>query len=175
MTINELVALAGESPTLIAIALAAPPALAALTLLAGRDPIGRSPTRYLFAVLVYLVCVPGMLAAVITGYTFFFQNADLREVDALVYFGPIGAMVLTLILIGRRTPLSRVPGFGQIGGLMVLLGVSFAVALVLQRLRVWVVFGGGLGALLLLGVGVFVVLRVATRRVFGQPAKPDAP
>lgn len=171
MTIAEFAAFAGDHPAVIAALLALPPVLALLAMAGGRDPLGQSPRRYLFSALVYLVAVPGMLATVVTAYVLFFQNADLLQLDILVYFAPIATMILTLVLIGRTTPLSNVPGFGRIGGLMLMLGASFAAALIIQRTRIWVVFAGGLGSLLLLGLGLYLAIRIGAARLFGDDAR----
>ncbi len=167
MTIHELAQYAGEQPALIGGLLAIPPVLALLAMLGGRDPAGRGRRRYLFTALVYLVAIPGMLATVLTAYVLFFLGGDLLQLDILVYFAPIATMVLTLALVARTTPLSNVPGFGRIGGLMLMLGAAFALALILQKTRIWVVFVGGLGTLLIIGLVLFVAMRVGAARLFG--------
>lgn len=167
MTIQELAAFASESPALVGGVLAAPPLLALLAALPGRDPMGESPRRYLFSLLIYLVCIPGILAVVTTGYIVFFQNMNLLELDLLFYFGPIATMVATLALIKRTTELDRVPGFGRIGGMMVMMTAAFAAAFILQRTHIWVVFGGGLGSLLILGLGLYLLITVGWRRMMG--------
>ena len=168
MTIEELAQTAATQPALIGGALAAPPVLALLAMLGGRDPAGVGPRRYLFAGLIYLVCVPGIMATVITAYALLFDGVSLLSLDVLVYFGPIVSMALTLMLVGRTTPLDKVPGFGRIGGLMLMMGAAFFVAFLLQRMRIWVLFAGGLGSLLVLGLVLFVALRLGASRAFGN-------
>jgi len=167
MTIEEFAATASQRPALIGAFLAIPPLLALLGMLGGRDPAGASGRRYLFATLVYLVCIPGIMATVITGYALFFEGANLLAMDVLVYFGPIVSMGLTLMLIARTTPLERVPGFGRIGGLMLMMGAAFFAAFILQRTRIWIVFAGGLGSLLIVGLVLFVAMRFGAARFFG--------
>lgn len=171
MTIQELATAAAGAPALVGAILAVPPALALLAMTGGRDPAGLGPRRYLFAGLVYLVSVPGIMAAVITAYALFFEGANLLELDVLVYFGPVLTMVATLVLIARTTPLSNVPGFGRIGGLMLMMGAAFFAALIIQRTRIWVVFAGGLGSLLILGLALFVAMRLGAARLFGDDAR----
>jgi len=50
---------------------------------------------------VYLVCIPGLLASVLTSYSLFFRHADLLNVNLAVYFLPIISMIVTLILIHK--------------------------------------------------------------------------
>lgn len=168
MTIEELAQTAATQPALIGGFLVAPIVLAALAMIGGRDPAGTSPRRYLFAALIYLVCVPGIMATVITAYALLFDGASLLALDVLVYFGPIVSMALTLMLVSRTTPLDRVPGFGRIGGLMLMMGAAFFVAFILQRMRIWVLFAGGLGSLLVLGLVLFFALRIGAARAFGN-------
>lgn len=167
MTLNELIDLAGRDPAPIAVLLTLPPALALLARLGGPDPAGRSPRRYLFTALVYLACIPGIMAAVLTAYTLTL-GANLLELNVLVFFAPIVTMLATLVFISRTTPLDRVPGFDRIGGLMLMLAAAFALALFIQRTRIWIVFAGGLGSLLVLGLILFVVFRIGARLFFGR-------
>lgn len=168
MTIEELALAAADQPAMIGTFLALPPVLALVAMLFGRDPVGAGPRRYLFAALVYLVCIPGVMAAVITAYALLFDGTSILSLDILVYFGPIVSMALTLMLIARTTPLERVPGFGRIGGFMLMLGAAFFVAFILQRMRIWVVFAGGLGSLLVLGLVLFVAIRLGAKKAFGS-------
>lgn len=168
MTIEELALSVGEHPLLISGVLATPPLLALLAMIGGRDPAGAGPRRYLFMTLVYLVCVPGVMAAVITAYALLFDGVSLLSLDILAYFGPVVSMVLTLMLIARTTPLERVPGFGRIGGLVLMLAAAFFIAFFLQRMQIWVVFVGGMGALLILGLVLFIAIRIGVSRAFGS-------
>lgn len=168
MTLTELTAYAAAHPTPLAVALTLPPAIALLARLGGPDPTGRGPRRYLFTALVYLTCIPGVLAAVLTAYVLFFLGSNLLELDILVFFAPIATMIATLVFIGRTTPLDRVPGFGRIGGLMLMLGAAFALALIIQKTRIWVAFVGGLGSLLILGLILFLAIRIGAWKLLGN-------
>lgn len=168
MTLNELIDHAGRDPLPIALLLTLPPALALLARLGGPDPTARSPRRYLFTALVYLAAIPGIMAAVLTAYLLFFLGANLLELNVLVFFAPIVTMIATLVFISRTTPLDRVPGFDRIGGLMLMLAAAFALALIIQKTRIWIVFAGGLGSLLVLGLILFVLFRLGARLLLGR-------
>lgn len=172
MTLAELVAHAGRDPTPLALLLTLPPAFALLARLGGPDPAGTSPRRHLFAVLVYLACIPGIMATVLTGYMLYL-GANLLELNVLVFFAPIVTMAATLMFITRTTPLDRVPGFDRIGGLMLMLAASFILALIIAKTRIWVVFSGGLGALLVLGLVLFVAIRVGAWKLMGGRAESE--
>ncbi len=170
MTLEELFQLAGGYPAILAGLFVAPPVLAGLAGLShARDLEGRSPFRWLYAVLVYLACVPGIFAAVVTGYMLFFQNADLMRVNVLVFFLPIASMVATLFLIHKAMPLKVVPGFDRLSGLMLLLGISFALALMIQKTRIFAFFGAGIETLFALAIGLFGLLKLGGAKLFGGP------
>jgi hypothetical protein len=163
MTLRELIALVGEQPLLLVAWFVAVPLVAWLMgRLHAHGQGGRSPWRYLYAVLVYLACVPGMLSAVLTAYALFFTRENLLDLDALVFLLPIASMAITLALIGSAVRFEQVPGFDRLSGLMLTLAVSFGIALALSRTRIWVVFGAPLVSLLTIGLAVFGLLRLGT-------------
>jgi hypothetical protein len=173
MTTRDLIQWAGQHAGLLLPAFVAPPALAWL---AGRwHGPGQgmlAPWKYLYAVLVYLVCVPGMFAGVITAYTLFVSGENLLDANLLVYFLPIISMIATLILIRKNVAFDDVPGFDRLSGLMVMVGCSFVIALVIQKTRIWVFFGGSIEKLFLLAAGVFALLKWGAYMLFRRRAEP---
>jgi len=169
MTLRELVQQLGSFPWTVAAVLIAPLLIAAATrLLHGRDRGGLAPWRYLYSVVIYAVCLPGMFAAVLSGYTLFFIRENLLDQNLLVYFAPIVSMVVTLILVARWVRLDQVPGFDRLSGLMVVLGVTFLILFLLDRLRIWVLFGGSIFMMLALGIGLFLLLKWGMERMTGS-------
>ncbi len=77
-------------------------------------------------------------------------------------------MVVTLALMGRNVRFDRVPGFGRLGGLMLILGLSFGMVLALHKTRLWIMFGGSMLHLLAALLGVFILLRVGAHMLFGK-------
>jgi hypothetical protein len=159
MTVRELMDVASAHPWLVLGYFALPSLIA---LIAGwahrRNQGGESPWRYLYAVLVYLVCVPGLLAAVITAYTLFFTGESLLDANLLVYVLPIVSMVVTLVLIHRNAPFARIPGFDRLSGLMLTIAASFVIALAVSKTRIWLFFGASIWMLFVLAAIVFAVL-----------------
>ena len=173
MTTRDLIQWAGQHPVLLLLAFVAPPVLAWL---AGRmhgQGQGRLPPwKVLYAVLVYLVCVPGMFAGVITAYTLFFSNENLLDANLLVYFLPIAAMIATLVLIRKNVSFDDVPGFDRLSGLMMMVGCSFVIALVIQKTRIFIFFGGSIEKLFLLAAGVFALLKWGSYMLFRRRDEP---
>jgi hypothetical protein len=169
MTLRELIAAAGERPLLLVIACALPPLVA--WLMARIHGPGRgevSPWRYAYSVLVYVACVPGLLAAVVVGYTLFFTRENLLDVDILVHLLPIVTMVATLVLIRRAVSFEQIPGFERLSSLMITIALSFGIALAIQKTRIWVFFGASIWMLFAIAAVVFVVLHWASRKVLAS-------
>ena len=125
----------------------------------------RNPYGAIYCVLIYLVSVPGALAAVLTGYGLFFLRADLRNVPIALYFLPITSMLATWALMRRQVDLDDVPGFGRLSALLLLMAVCFAVAFVLNRLFFGVLFFGSFWGLLAVAALAFALFRLALRRL----------
>ena len=173
MTVQELLEHAGRYPWILAGVFVSAPILTwAAGRLHDRERGGATPWNYLYAALVYVTCVPGVFAAVVTGYTLFFTSASLLEVNALVYLLPVVSMVATLILVGRNVDFDAVPGFHRLSGLMTLIAVSFALALAISKTRLWIVFGGSIFLLFGLAAVAFVFMKWGARALFRRRNEP---
>ncbi len=90
MTLRELLDLAGNQTTILLIIFIGLPVLTAvLGFLHGKGRGGQAPWNWTYALIVYVVCVPGMCAAVVAGYALFFTRENLLDVNALVYIMPL--------------------------------------------------------------------------------------
>lgn len=175
MTLRELIAGADRHSALVLGALAALPVSSFLLGRlheAGRG--GDDPWRRLYAILVYAACVPGMFSVSLIVYAFLFTGENLLDANVLVYFAPLIAMAVSLAIMSRNVDFDQVPGFDRIWGLLGVLMMSFFVALFFQRLRINIIFLGGLSSLWLMALVVFVVFRLSLRRLLGpgNPARP---
>ena len=173
MTTREFIRLAGEHwLVLTGVFLALP----LITWLCGqahaRGQGGASPWKYIYAVLVYLACVPGLFAAVLTAYTLFLSHENLLDVNPLVYFLPLASMIVTLVLLRKNVDFEEVPGFDRLSGLMAMIGCSFALALAIQKTNIWIFFGGSIEKLFLLAAGVFALLKWGTCALFRRRDEP---
>ena len=173
MTINDLLQQSDRHPLVLAATFIAPPVVAwglGRVLPPGRG--GSAPWKYLYAVLVYLACIPGMFAGVLTAYGLFFSHQNLLNVNLLVYFLPVVSMVATLVFIRKRVTFDEVPGFDRLAGLMVMIGCSFAVALAIQKTNLWLFFGGSIEWLLALAAGVFALIKWGLYSLFRRRDEP---
>ena len=121
---------------------------------------------YAYSALIYLVCIPGVISAVLIGYSLFLVRQNLLEVDFLIYFVPVISMSLSFFLIGRRVSFDRLPGFGRLSGLMMMIGLSFLIVLALFKLRIIIGFFGSLESLVVIGIIVFAMFHYASAKLF---------
>jgi len=175
MTTHDFIRQADQHPIVLAAAMVVPPVVAwAAGRLQKPGSAGAGLWKYLYAVLVYLVCVPGMFAGVLTAYTLFFSRENLLDVSLLVYFLPIVSMIATLALIRKSISFDEVPGFDRLSGLMVMVGCSFAIALAIQKTNICIFFGGSLERLFILAAGIFALLKWGAYALFRRRDEPKA-
>jgi hypothetical protein len=176
MTPHECLDWIATQPLAIGSYLVALPILAIFLALAHRRGTGNNaPWKYIYAVLVYAACVPGMFAAVVTLYLILFVRTNLLEVNALVTIAPLVSMAATLAIAGRNVSFGPLPGFGRLGGLMVALGLTFAVIFALSRTHLWIVFSGSMLLLGVLGVFVFALIKWGGYLAFRRHDEPPLP
>ncbi len=176
MTPREWLDLVAAEPLWMAGLLAGPPLLALLLgLLLPRGAGNESPWKYLYSVLVYAACVPGMFGAVLTLYLLLFVGQNLLDVNALVTLGPLASMAATLAIAGRSVSFRPLPGFGRLSGLMVMLGLTFGVLFALSRTRLWIVFGGSIFLLIAIGAFVFALFKWGGHMAFRRSDQAELP
>jgi hypothetical protein len=166
MTIEDLIISLEKYRWALLIAFCAFPLAALLgTLIQGKRECAESKTRYLYAVLIYLTCIPGMFAAVLTAYSMFFLRANVLRLNLFVYFLPIVSMAATLIIIKNKNSFNDIPGFGRIQGLMIMLATSFAVAFFVYRMVIFIGFFGSMTNLLVVAILVFILMKMGARKL----------
>jgi hypothetical protein len=176
MTLEDLLLQAGQAPwvwVVLGVFLGTPVLAWMLALMHGKDGGRRGPYPWLYSALVYAVCVPGISVAVILGYMLLFVRRDLLQVNIITTLLPVASMVVTLLIIGRRMRFADIPGFHRLSGLMTLLGVTFALVLVLEKMRIWVVFVGGIGTLVLIVGALFALLKWGSYALFRRSDEPE--
>src|SRR5690349_14974510 len=78
-----------------------------------------SPWKYLYSIIVYMVCVPGIFAAALAVYLFLFeQGGSIYNVNLLTQVLPVVAMLITLNVVRRNVPFDYIPGFGRLTDLI---------------------------------------------------------
>lgn len=97
-----------------------------------------SPWNYLYAVLIYLVCIPGIFAVTLNIYFFFWERRSIMNAELLLQVLPIISMLLTIYIIKRNVDLDYVPGFDKLSGLMTIIGILLTLMWILDRTHFFV-------------------------------------
>lgn len=167
MNVTDLVDAVQKDPRNLGIFLAIPPAAALVYGLFLKKGGGNLPPhKYVFSFLIYMSCIPGVMALVLTGYEFLFLRSNLMALSIGVYFLPVMTMGATLGLISRRADFDMLPGFERISGLFTLFAATFITALILDRMRILILFHGSVSTLLGVMVFLFLALKYSAVRIF---------
>lgn len=139
-----------------------------LRLLHGSLRAQLSPWKYLYTVVIYLSCIPGIFVFFSALYLAVFRRENLLALDIVVYALPVLSMIFTLIIVKRTIDFDDIPGFQRISGLFALTVATFALLFVLDRLRILIFFRASIVWFLVLGIAIFVALKVGGRLLFGR-------
>lgn len=159
MTLREFIQQWTQHPQFFLLFFGGLPLLALLGFLLPKPLRYSTGTRWVYSLGLHLSSVPGMFALSLLAYSLFFTHENLLDVNAMAYFLPPLSMGLTLFFIRQQIPLSLVPGFDRLSGLMGLMGLSFLALLLLNKLFVGIFFGGSIVQFLMLGFGGYLLLR----------------
>ncbi len=169
MTLQELLARAEANPMAVLAYFGAPPALAWLAgRLHPRGWVRDSLARYFYSGLIYMVCVPGILAAVSLGDIL--AHGGFMRAGVMSQILPLISMLVTLGIVRHQANPEHIPGFRRITGFIWLLVLTGIGVYLLTKTRVWIFFGGGIGTLLVSMAVLFFLLRWAFERTFGPRA-----
>lgn len=167
MTLQELAGLAASHPVAMSLYFLAPPALIWLVtrLRDGSSP-GGTLWRWLYSAALYAVSIPGLLAILMGADQL--MRGGLMQMDLLLHVLPLLSLVITLLLFWNLPDPESIPGFRRVSGFLGLFLITAVAGFLLMRTRIWILFGGGMGSLLIL-IGVLLLLfRWAGDRAFGD-------
>lgn len=139
MTLGDFLNLLSANPAVIIFYYIALPLTAFLASIFGKGEGHISPWKYLYAVLVYLACIPGIFAISLCVYKFLFERQSIMETNLYIEILPIICMVLTLWLVRRNVDFREIPGFGKLSGLMLILGALIAIMWIMEKTRILVI------------------------------------
>ncbi|MPR37059.1 hypothetical protein [Salmonirosea aquatica] len=166
MTLNDVFNSLERNPLPILMYFVALPLLAWIMGAAVQDRQDISTWKYLYAVLVYAVCIPGIFAMTLNVYLFLFERQSIWQADLLLQFLPILSMVLTLILIKSKISFDFIPGFGKIAGFLTLITALIGIMWFFDRLHLIAFTYVPFSALLIGFVLVLLLIRFAWSKLF---------
>jgi hypothetical protein len=166
MTLRELFDYLSTNPLVVAAYFSLLLFTAILAGLMGKGEGHLSPWKYLYATIVYLVCVPGIFAASLAVYLFLFEKGgSIFNVNLLTQVLPVAAMLITLNVIRRSVEFGYIPGFGRLTDLIMTIFTMFLLMYLLNRLHLiaWVYVP--VQWLILIVVGFLLMVRFGLKRL----------
>lgn len=170
MTLHQFFDYLSGHPLLTLAVFVFPPVMALFVAHFGRGRGYESPWRQVYAVLVYAVCIPGILAVALLAYLFLFERQSVWDLNILTQIVPILSMVITLIIIRQNVDLAYVPGFGRLSGLMAMIFGLIALMYIADRTRVILFSYMPFAYVLILFVGLLLLLNWGWRRATTAPS-----
>ncbi len=168
MTLRELFDLVGNNPLYILFYFAIIPFAALLANVLGKGEGNLSPWKYLYSILIYAVCVPGIFAVTLSIYYFLFEKRSILDTDVYIQILPIVSMVLTLLIIRRNADFDYIPGFDKLSGLMMMIAATLGIMWFVDRTRIYAITYLRFEVVLLIFFALLLVIRFGWSRIFAR-------
>jgi hypothetical protein len=167
MTLGDFFKHCSDNPNNLLVFFAALPITAVLALMFGKGEGHLSPWKYLYSILVYAACIPGIFAVTMSIYMFFFERGSIMNANMYTQILPILVMFITLWIIRKNVDFDHVPGFDKIGSLIFFLTILMALLWILEKTNIFVFTYMPFIQFVLLFIALILVLRFTMKRVFG--------
>lgn len=138
MTVGEFFDYASGSPLLLLFYFLTVPFIALLAWVFGSGEGHKVPWRYLYSILVYLACVPGIFAIALVLHLTLIERHSILDMNVFMTVLPFLSMLVTLYLIRRNVDLDLVPGFDRLTGFLIIIFVAIAILWFLMKVRILV-------------------------------------
>ncbi len=168
MTLQQLFQQLAEHPAYLVFYFSIIPLMAFLAGLLGRNEGHLAPWRYLYSILIYFVCVPGIFSISLSAYQFLFERRSIMDADVFAQVLPVASMIITLLIIRRNVSLDYIPGFDKLGGLITMITAVLALMWFVDRTRLIVFSYIRIEYVLLILVGLLVLVRYGFRRALAS-------
>lgn len=166
MTLQEFFDYLSANPFVVLALFLGIPLTALLANFMGRGEGHLSPWKYLYAVLIYTVCIPGIFVAALAVYMFLFERgSSIFNVNLLTQALPVLSMFVTLAIVRRNAPFDYIPGFGKLSSLMMMIAAVFVLMYFLDRIHLIAWVNVPVHYLLLIVVGLLLTFRFGLKQL----------
>ena len=138
MTLEEFFTLLGNNPILILSYFLLIPFTAFLAGILGKGEGHELPWSYLYSTLIYLVCVPGIFAITLSIYLFLFERKSIFDTNIFTQILPVLSMIATLLMIRKNVALEKIPGFGKMSALVLMITTALSFMWFIDKTRIYV-------------------------------------
>jgi len=135
MTIQEFAMSANDKPMMIFIFFGFIILTAILAGIMGKNEGHLAPWKYLYSAIIYLTCVPAILIVTLSIYALMFEGASIMQTSVTTQIVPVIAMIATLLIAKANVSLDRIPGFGKISGLILMIVASSVLMMIISKMR----------------------------------------
>lgn len=152
MTLQDLIVYLNGYPNVVLQYFVAIIVIALIGLLIINQENYNKTIAYVYTLIVYAVCIPGLFSVVLVLYNFFFLKSNLLGLNLITHFLPLLAMFLTLFIVKKTVDTATIPGFNKLVSLFTLLIITFVLTYIVQKVFIGVFFIGSIQTF-----GVFIV------------------
>lgn len=131
----------------------------------GKNEGHLTPWKQFYAVLIYLIAVPGIFSVALDIYLFLFERRSIMQANLYTQILPVLSMVATLLIIRRNVDFRHIPGFKKLSGLIFVLAATMALFWILDRTRIYVITFLRWEVALLMFAGLFAVIYFGWNRM----------
>ncbi len=125
MTVQEIVAALTKDRIALLFLFMMLPLVAMLLQKAAPNKGNKAPYNYIYSIIVFAACIPGVISIIIWLDTILFDQKGLWQLDVFVFYLPVLVMLSCMFIIKKATTFSELPWFGELYELLVLIAVSF--------------------------------------------------
>lgn len=136
MTLGEFLNWLNENPFYTALYLIILPLAAWMAGAVNKDEGHLPPWKYVYTVLIYLVCIPGIFALTLNVYLFLFEKRSIFDLQVNTQILPVFSMILTLLVVKKDVDLDKVPGFEKISGLSIVIASAISIMWMIDKVHI---------------------------------------
>ena len=165
MTLNDFYHFAATHPGQVIFYFAIIPFAALLAGWMERDEAHLPPWSYLYSALLYLTGIPAILSVALLAYRWLFERGSVMEANLLLLVLPVASFLLTAALTKRQVDLRGLPGFGRLGGMVMMIVGALVIMWMIDRTRIVFFSMVKIQYLLLVFLGLLILIRLGWRRL----------
>lgn len=126
------------------------------------------PWNWLYAIIIYLVCIPGIFAVTLSIYFFLFEKRSIMDTELLLQVLPIAMMFIIVYIIRKNVDLKFIPGFEKLSSLMIIIAVLLSLMWIVDRTQLYAISFVPFYYVLIVLIGGIFAMRMAFRRIMKE-------
>ncbi len=159
MTLGDFFTWIGDHPLEMSTYYVGLPIVAILLWFISKDEGHLKPWNYIYSILVYASCIPGIVAVSLSIYFFLFERQSLLNAELFVQIVPVISMLATLFFIKRNVEFCDIPGFDKISGFMILIFAVTSFMWILDKTHIIAISIIPFYVVILLFIGLILLVR----------------